>query len=269
MVKTLPLQDGDIRLGKVGIPSSNLGGLIPLLELMFMTELPYLKDSYLKEAEGNVISLGEGWIELDRTIFYPRGGGQPSDTGTLEQDGKMFRVKEVLRKDGKILHCMEGGELPALGKVVERIDWEPRYIYMRMHTASHVLAQAFFKNANVLVTGNQIGIEKTRFDFALENFDRERMQTLIAKANEELKKSHEITVSELPREEAMKIEGISKMAVALPPNIPVLRIVRIGDFDLQADGGTHVKNTSEVGGIEAIKFENMGKANRRLYFKLI
>ncbi|MGV8176352.1 MAG: alanyl-tRNA editing protein [Candidatus Bilamarchaeaceae archaeon] len=233
-----------------------------------MTELLYLKDSYLKEAAGNVVSLGEGCVELDRTIFYPRGGGQPSDTGTLEQGGKTFRVKEVLKKDGRVLHFIEGGELPALGAVTERIDWGSRYIHMRMHTASHVLAQAFFKNAGVLVTGNQIGPEKTRFDFALEDFDRELMQTLIGKANEELKKGHAISVSELPREEAMKIEGISKMAAAFPPNIPVLRIVKIGDFDMQADGGTHVRNTSEVGEIEAIKFENMGKNNRRMYFRL-
>ena len=139
---------------------------------------------------------------------------------------------------------------------------------MRMHTAAHILATVMLNEAQALITGNQLGEEQTRFDFALENFDRELMERMIEAANGKLAEKLEVRMYTLPREEAMKIEGVVKLANALPPAISELRIVDIGGYDVQADGGTHVKNTGECGRIVLLKMENKGKDNRRVYFGL-
>jgi misacylated tRNA(Ala) deacylase len=125
------------------------------------------------------------------------------------------------------------------------------------------------KELDVLITGNQLGTEKTRFDFSMEEFDREKFDEIVEKANDLLSQDLELKVYELPREEAMEIPGVVKLANALPPSIKVLRIVEIPGIDVQADGGTHVRNLNEVGKISILKLENKGKANRRIYFTLM
>ena len=139
---------------------------------------------------------------------------------------------------------------------------------MRMHTAAHLLISIFNKESNVLITGNQIDEDKTRIDFNMENFDREKIMQYIENANDIIKQDLHVKTYYLPREEAMKIPGVVKLAVALPPDVHNLRIVEIPGVDMQADGGTHVNSLSEIGTIEFVKAENKGKDNRRVYYSV-
>lgn len=229
-----------------------------------------LHDAYLRSCKSRVASVTqEKFVVLDQTVFYPRGGGQPWDTGKLVRtsDGAEFPVVAVVKSEGNISHEVSREGLQAGDEVEAIIDWVRRHRLMRMHTAGHILSSIMFK-AGILITGNQLDVDKTRFDFSMENFDREAFQKLIDEANAAIARNLEVSVSFLPREEAMKIDGAVKLAVALPPYILELRMVRIGDVDYQADGGTHVKNTSEIGKIAFVGAENKGKNNRRIYYSV-
>ncbi|NPA22022.1 MAG: alanyl-tRNA editing protein [Candidatus Micrarchaeota archaeon] len=230
-----------------------------------MTEPLYLKDSYLKECEATVVKVDGNKVILDKTIFYPRGGGQPHDTGYIN-DAKVIEVK---KENGEIVHVVEGSPPKEGEKVRCKLDWERRYKLMRMHTAAHVLASVFYKDYGAKITGNQLGEEKTRFDFNVPDFNRELLEEAVQKANTLLQQDLELKIYELPREEALKIPEIVKLAGALPPSLERLRIVEIPGIDIQADGGTHVRNLREVGQIKILKMENKGKNNRRIYFTLV
>lgn len=232
----------------------------------------YLEDSYLKELQAKVIEINDNKIILDKTIFYPTGGGQPCDKGLIEFNDKKFNVIDVKKNEGKIVHEIEiNNEINFKENDIVncKIDWERRYTLMKYHTATHILCSVFNKETGALITGNKIDIEKTRIDFNLENFDRDKINNFADKANEIISNNIDIETYFMDKEEAMKIDNITKLAKSLPENIKKLRIVKIGDVDLQADAGTHVKNTKEIGKIEIIKAENKGKNNRRVYFKLI
>ncbi|VVC01226.1 Alanyl-tRNA editing protein AlaX-M [uncultured archaeon] len=233
-----------------------------------MTETLYLTDSYLKECDATVTEATDKNVVLDKTVFYPRGGGQPSDTGRIIAAGIEYAVLSVSKKEGKTIHELDK-EGPKAGDAVHCVlNWERRYKLMRSHTAAHVLGATMYNELGVLITGNQIEEDKIRFDFNLESFDRDLLEKCVQKTNDILKQDIELKVYSLPREEAMKIPGIVKLAAALPPSISVLRIVEIPGVDIQADGGTHVRNMKETGQIELLKLENKGKDNRRIYFKL-
>lgn len=230
-----------------------------------MTELICLKDSYLKECEARVIEVNGKELILDRTVFYPRGGGQPTDFGTINE----HKIINVSKKDGKVIHETEiESGLKVGDRVTCKIDWERRYKLMRMHTAAHVLAATAYTELNYQITGNQIETDQTRFDFSMEGFDRAKFDDMVQRCNAKLKEDIEIKVYELPREEALKIPGVVKLAAALPPSIAILRIVEIPGIDLQADGGTHVRSLKEVGQIKILKLDNKGSKNKRIYFGL-
>lgn len=234
-----------------------------------MTKLLCLHDAYLKTCTAVIQQIDCNCVLLDQTVCYPQGGGQPSDTGHLDYQGKTYRILKVAKKDGNIWHELDtADELTEGAESTVHIDWEHRYTLMRMHTAAHTLASVFHKEAGAQITGNQLGIETTRFDFNLKEFDRELVEKLVNRTNELLNENHEVKIYLLPREEANKIEGIVKLANSLPPHIDKLRIVEIVDVDMQADGGTHVKNTKEVGHITITKMSNKGSGNRRVYFSL-
>ncbi len=235
-----------------------------------MGEALYLEDSYMQECESSVVASSGKEVVLDRTVFYPRGGGQPSDIGKIiSASGSEFRVVNVAKKDGKTIHELDREASFSVGERVKcSIDWDLRYRLMRMHTAAHVLGATMFNTLGVLITGNQLEADKARFDFSLESFDRAKFEEVVRKANESLAGGAELRVYSLPREEAMKIPGVVKLANALPPSITVLRIVEIPGIDIQADGGTHVRSLKEVGRIEILRLENKGKDNRRIYFSL-
>ncbi|MFA6489139.1 MAG: alanyl-tRNA editing protein [Candidatus Micrarchaeia archaeon] len=248
----------------------------------------YLRDSYLQTCSSKVISVkdahsapqngsassqgesgGGKYVVLDQTVFYPRGGGQPWDTGKLVRisDGKEFSVVAVVKADGAISHEITGEGLCEGDSAECKIDWARRHKLMRMHTAGHILSAIMFRTG-IMITGNQIDVDRTRFDFSMENFDKEAFQSLVAQANAAIARNLDVEVTFLPREEAMKIAGAVKLAAALPPDVKELRMVKIGDVDYQADGGTHVKNTSEIGKLVFLGAENKGKSNRRIYYGL-
>ena len=234
-----------------------------------MTKTLFLVDSYLKQSPARVVSVKDGkYIILDQTIFYPKGGGQPHDTGKIIKDNKTFNVVYVGKFSGEISHEVDATGLQADDKVNCILNWERRYKLMRSHTAAHVLASLLNKGTGALTTGNQLEETHVRFDFSLEKFDKVLLEAYLTKANKLFGTDIPVKWYELPREEAMKIPGVVKMAVAFPPNIPVLRIVEIVGLDRQADGGTHVRNLKEVGTVQLIKTQNKGKNNRRIYFKL-
>lgn len=235
-----------------------------------MTKALYLNDSYLRECDAHVVSVKNGkYIVLDQTVFYPKGGGQPWDTGKMVKDNEAYNVVYVGKFSGEISHEIDRTGLKEGDKVHCILNWERRYKLMQSHTSAHTLASILCRETGALITGNQLEEDKVRFDFNLKEYSREILERFIDKANELLGKDIPVKWYELPREEALKIPHISKMAKASFPNVPKLRIVEIVGVDKQADGGTHVKNLKEVGQIELLKTENKGKNNRRVYFKLV
>jgi len=229
----------------------------------------YMNDSYLKEFEAVVESVKDDkYVILDKTAFYPTGGGQPHDTGVIVCNSEEYSVVYAGKFSGKISHEVAKPGLKAGDKITGKIDWERRYRLMRMHTAAHIIDAVLYKEAGALCTGNQLGVDKSRIDFSLEALDRDKMQGYIDIANGYAKKAADVKIYFMKREEALKIPGIVKLAGAMPPEVETLRIVEIPDVDMQADGGTQVKNTSEIGQISLLSVENKGKSNRRLYYTI-
>jgi misacylated tRNA(Ala) deacylase len=224
----------------------------------------YLEDSYLRELEAEVIELRDGVI-LDRTIFYAASGGQPTDTGAMIGSTR-YEVKDVTKQE-EIVHKTE--PLPSLGERVKLIiDWDRRYKHMKMHTAIHVVSSIAMKEFGASITGNQINLEYSRIDFNFKDWNSEISRSLQARVNEELKRNQDVSVLSMSRDDILKTEGALKVDARLLPDSDTLRVVKIGDIDMQPDGGTHVKNTSEVGEIEIYKIENKGKNNKRMYFSI-
>jgi misacylated tRNA(Ala) deacylase len=231
---------------------------------MSRTEELYLTDSYITEFNAKVIKVTENGLILDKTAFYPGGGGLDPDKGYIIYNNIKYEVLEVKRdKTGDILHKINANVRE--GEIIRGvIDWVRRYRIMRLHTASHIIAAIAYKNYGALITGGHITAEYAKDDFNLDS--KEKLVDIIAKANEIAKKGIEVKIYFLPREEAMKITAIVKLAERMPPNVPIWRIVEIPDVDIQADGGPHVKNTREIGEIELIKIENKGKDRKRVYY---
>lgn len=237
-----------------------------------MAEKLYLKDSYLKEFDAVIEKIVDGrLVVLDRTAFYPASGGQPTDLGKLVVEGRELEVVSVKQSGNEVMHELKAGaeglnELKAGLKVKGIIDWPRRHKLMRMHSAAHILSSVLFKELNALITGNQLDVEKSRIDFNVNEFDQSLLAGFEAKANEVVEKALPQTVSFMPFDEAMKLPELFRLKDVLPKNLPELRVVSIEGFDRQADGGTHVANTKEIGRIKFVKFENKGKENRRIYF---
>jgi len=237
-----------------------------------MTEALYMLDCYMKEFEAEVISAKDDkFVVLDHTAFYPNSGGQPYDTGKIvrESDGAEFGVVFVGKFNDSISHEVNRPGLKPRDKVKCIIDWERRYKHMRMHTAAHIIANIIEKEAGALITGNQLGLDKTRIDFSLETFDREKFAEYESKANAIIKEAHKINLYLMPREEAEKrLERFTTLAKGFPETIKEVRLVEIEGFTIEACGGTHLANTSEAKGIRILSLENKGKNNRRMYFEL-
>lgn len=234
-----------------------------------MTKKLYWEDSYMEKFEATVLSVNVDLVELNQTAFFPTGGGEPNDTGKLTVDGNEFNVIDVFKSGEDILHKVDKEGLQINQTVKGMIDWERRYRLMKMHTASHLLSSIFHKETGALISGGSLDVDKSRIDFNVEEFDREKFLGYVERANELIKQDAEVKSYFMKREEAMKIPGIVKLLEALPPSVENLRIVEIEGIDIQADGGNHVKNLDELGTIEIVKMENKGKSNRRLYFTLI
>ena len=232
--------------------------------------MEYFRNSYKKEFEAEIKEVNENKVILSATYFYPSSGGQPNDTGKMirTQDRKEFKVIDIKKENNAVIHILDSSGLSKGDKVKCIIDWDRRYKLMKMHTAAHIISAIIHKKTGAMITGNQLDVKKSRIDFSLDNFNKEEIQEYIEEANNEIKKGHKVETSIISKEEAEKIKNLSKLAKGLPPSLKEIRIVKIGNIDEQADGGTHVKSTKEIGKIALVSVENKGKSNRRLYFSL-
>jgi len=232
-----------------------------------MTELLYQTDSYLREFEARVTASfpQSGAVVLDRTAFYPGGGGQPHDLGSLHGLPVL-----AVRKDGEQVWHVLQGDLPSVGEAVHGvIDWERRYRLMRTHTAMHVLCGVVFRDYGALVTGGDMEPLRGRMDFEFERLNRELVTVIEAAVNREIEAGREVRVSLLPRQEAFRIPDLIRTRInLLPEGIRLVRIVEIVGLDLQADGGTHVRNTAEVGKVRIVDYKSKGAINKRIYIEL-
>jgi misacylated tRNA(Ala) deacylase len=230
------------------------------------TEQLYSTDAYARAVEAIVAELTpEGAVVLDRTVFYPTGGGQPHDTGTLTWDGGSARVVEVRKAGPQVVHRIEG-DTPSVGTQVRgEIDWERRYALMRHHTALHSMSGVIFQLYGATVTGGQMYPDRARMDFLLPDLSKERLERIEQRTNELLAEGHPVTIRFLPREEAFQIPDLIRTKInLLPEGIDTIRVINIEGIDQQADGGTHVANTREVGRVRIAGSENKGKGNKRL-----
>ena len=237
-----------------------------------MTELLYQTDSYLQEFEGVVVAVDEEQraVVLDRTAFYPGGGGQPADQGVLLADDARYVVSKAKKAGDDVLHFIEGDALPAVGTAVHgQINWERRYQLMRTHTALHILCGVVWRDYHASVTGGNMEPLKGRMDFEFERLQGELVHEIEEKINIEVAAARPIRVAILPREEAFQIPDLIRTKInLLPEGITQVRTVEIEGLDLQADGGTHVANTSEVGPIRITDYKSKGGINKRIYIAL-
>lgn len=243
-----------------------------------MTEVLYYLDCYLKEFKAAVEKVSDGkYVVLDRTAFYPESGGQPHDTGKLirEEDGAVFDVVYVGKFGDDISHEVAAVDetapvLKAGDKIKGIIDWERRYRHMRMHTATHVVANVIEREAGAQITGNQLGLDKSRVDFSLEAFDRDKFAEYEKMANDLIAAKHPVNFYLVSREEAEeKLSRLTTLAKGFSEDIKEIRLVEIEGVTIEACGGTHLKNTGEIKGIRIEKLQNKGKSNRRMYFTLV
>jgi misacylated tRNA(Ala) deacylase len=236
-----------------------------------MTEQLFQTDSYLKEFEAKVAAVNaeENAVALDRTAFYPGGGGQPNDFGWLAVGGRSLAVTNVKRQGEQIWHRLDGELPPADATVTGRLDWEHRYKLMRTHTALHVLCGVVWQDYGALVTGGNMEPLQGRMDFEFETLRGELVREIEDKVNAEIQRGHQVRVKILPRDEAFRIPDLIRTKInLLPENITQVRTVEIVGLDLQADGGTHVANTREVGYVRVVDYKSKGRINKRIHIEL-
>lgn len=234
-----------------------------------MTELLYVTDSYVKEFDASVVEQVDGGVILNRTAFYPGGGGQPCDVGFLADGAHTWPVTAVKKVDGWPVHFI-AGDLPAVGTLLQgQLDWERRYALMRTHTALHILCGVVFRDYGAQVTGGNMDPLQGRMDFEFETMRQELVVAIEEAINAEVAAKRPVLVRILPREEAFKIPDLIRTKInLLPEGITEVRTVELVGLDLQADGGTHVANTEEVGRIRVTDYKSKGKINKRIYLEL-
>jgi misacylated tRNA(Ala) deacylase len=238
-----------------------------------MTELLYQTDAYHQEFEANITAVIAELraVVLDKTAFYPGGGGQPCDLGSLLVNGVVYPVDKVKKQGEEVLHLLGGdAPLPAPGSASRgTLDWVRRYKLMRTHTALHVLCGTVFRDYGALVTGGDMEPLKGRMDFEFETMRGDLVREIEAAVNREVAQARDVRVKILPREEAFQIPDLIRTKInLLPEGIQQVRTVEIVGLDLQADGGTHVRNTREVGAIRVTDYKSKGASNKRIYIEV-
>ncbi|MGB9636230.1 MAG: alanyl-tRNA editing protein [Thermoplasmata archaeon] len=224
----------------------------------------YLEDAYLKEFDANVVKVEENRIYLDATAFYPGGGGQPPDSGEVISQKGFGRVVGI---EGEA-HIIEG-TLPEVNEKIHcRIDWARRYRIMRTHTAVHLISGVAYRKFGVTITGNQLYEGSARVDLSFENMNSELAKKIIEESNLVAVKGIEVKAYYISKDEFLKRSELMRVNPALYEKYENIRIVEIADFDAQADGGTHVRNTAEIGKIIFKGYESKGKKNKRIYIEL-
>ncbi|MBD0354357.1 MAG: alanyl-tRNA editing protein [Rubrobacteraceae bacterium] len=235
-----------------------------------MTEELFLRDSYVKEFEARVQKLAGREVILNRTAFYPGGGGQPPDKGALGVGPVQASVIDVRREGGEVVHVLDNPIPDTVRDLRGELDWERRHAHMRHHTALHVLSGIIWRNFEAKVTGGQMRTDRARMDFS---FPGEWTVGVVGEierlTNEALSEERPVKVYELAREEALKNPDLIRTQVNLvPERVRMIRIVEIENLDTQADGGTHVANTREVGEMEITGHKSKGRQNKRIEFVL-
>jgi misacylated tRNA(Ala) deacylase len=238
-----------------------------------MTELLHMSDNYLREFHAVVESAGEDYVVLNRSAFYPEGGGQSTDYGTLSDGSRTVNVKEVRKVESEIRHLLDGFPFEVGEEVHGEIDWTRRYECMQFHTCQHVLSRYLQLNYDVVTVGNMITPGESRADYSpLESFDDEMKRKVEAGVNEILDQNIEVEIKFMPRAEAIVFlndRGYqTRYLEMVPESVQEFRVMIIGDFDVASCAGTHVKNTREIGHIQIGKSKNVGAGKRRIYFKL-
>ncbi|MFL7840042.1 MAG: alanyl-tRNA editing protein [Candidatus Promineifilaceae bacterium] len=235
-----------------------------------MTELLYLNDANLREFAAVVSEVVDGnGVVLDKTAFYPGGGGQPADTGVLVAGDESWLVTKVKRVNGRPVHTLDR-QPPAVGTAVSgHVKWQRRYSLMRTHTAMHILCGVIWRDYGAQVTGGNMEPLKGRMDFEFETMHQDLVAAIEEAVNREVAAARPVVVNILPREEAFQIPDLIRTKInLLPEGITEVRTVELVGLDLQADGGTHVRNTSEVGPIHITDYKSKGKINKRIYLEL-
>ena len=234
-----------------------------------MTELLYYQDSYLTEIKARVVAVQDGGVILDRTIFYPGGGGQPADDGKLIAQGYVSRIEKIKKTGDDVVHWLEG-PVPEVGQFVKcKLNWPRRYALMRTHTALHILCGVIWRDFGAQVTGGNMEPAAGRLDFELEAMSADFADRVEALINAEVAAARPIVAATLPRTEAFRIPDLIRTKInLLPAGIQEVRTVEIVGLDLQADGGTHVANTQEVGRITVVEHKSKGKLNKRIKIQL-
>ena len=230
-----------------------------------MTDLLYLRNAYLRSMDAEVVASRDGAVALDRTIFYPAGGGQPADTGSLDD----LAVADVRKEGDLVWHALSaagGGRWPGLGdRVHGSIDWDRRHALMRTHSALHVLCGVIWNEWAKAVTGGNMEPLSARMDFEFDPLPEGFGARVERQVNAELAADRPIEVTFLPRDTAVLDEDLIRTKVNLiPDTVKEIRVVDIVGLDKQADGGTHVRSTAEVGRIRVVKTESKGKGNKRI-----
>jgi len=237
-----------------------------------MTERLYAADAYLRTCDAVVTEVTDEGVVLDRTVFYPRGGGQPGDTGVLRWDGGDVVVSDTFtsRETGNVVHRVDGDPPPAGANVTGEIDWDRRHTHMRTHTALHAMSGIVFTDFGAKVTGGNMepgGV--ARMDFELDRISQEFGRDVELRLNTLLAEDHPVHVLLLPRAEALEDPDLIRTKVNLiPAAVDPIRVIDIEGIDKQADGGTHVRSTAEVGHVSVIKTESKGSANKRIRIQL-
>lgn len=241
------------------------------------TELFY-DDAYLQDFDAVITAVdkkdGRLRVELNRTAFYPSGGGQPSDTGWLTIEYRRLSVSSVKREKGRIWHTLDGmkGESIPIGpgrKVHGELDWARRYLLMRTHTAMHILCGVVWRDYGASVTGGDMKPGSGRMDFEFQAMNADLVAAIEQKCNAEIAAARPITTRKLPREKAFKIPDLIRTKInLLPKQIAEVRTVELEGLDLQADGGTHAGNTSEVGVMRVVDYRSKGAINKRIYVEI-
>ncbi|MFH1443271.1 MAG: alanyl-tRNA editing protein [Candidatus Micrarchaeota archaeon] len=237
-----------------------------------MTEFLFSNDCYLKEFDAHVVYSQNDLIELDRTAFYYTSGGQPNDAGKIISDGSEYSVIDVFREKatGKILHKLDKPYSSSTNEVHGIIDWERRYKHMRHHTALHLLSKVVLDEFGNFVTSSQIYEDRARIDFDADSMPPEKIKLIEEKTNLAIKANYPVSITFLPREDALKNGDLIRTAVNLvPESVKRVRVIRVEGFDMQACGGTHVKNTGEIGNLKIIKTESKGKQRKRIEIALV
>ncbi len=232
------------------------------------TDLVFLRDAYLRELSATVTEVRDNALVLDQTIFYPTGGGQPHDVGTIAGQA----VVDVRKDGGAVVHTLaDGSVIPAVGTSVELVvDWERRHKLMRTHTAMHILCGVIWNEWKVPVTGGNMEPLSARMDFEFDPLPEGFSGRVEELVNEAIAHDYPIAVSFLPRDTAVTDEDLIRTKVSLiPESVKEIRVVDIVGLDKQADGGTHVASTREVGGFKVLKLENKGKGNKRVRVEIV